>query len=80
MKVEIPTFFLLYLGMVLFFFLLLWFFSHLKSRKKVDYHPPSKLAICEYCHHPYLAPTEDAINRCPLCHSLNKENFYIKKT
>ncbi len=73
-KVEISTAILLYFGSLLLFFLGLWMFYHLKSRKKTAFTPLKELAACEYCHFAYLAPPEKLLSRCPQCGALNKRS------
>jgi hypothetical protein len=70
---------LIYLAALLFFFLGMWVYTHLKQRAKKGVRPPHQLAVCEFCHFAYLADSSKQVNQCPSCTLLNKENWYTVK-
>lgn len=78
-EVKMTTALLIYLGALLFFFLGMWIYTHLKQRTKKGACPPYQLAVCEFCHFAYLIDSSAKVNKCPSCTLLNKENWYVVK-
>jgi uncharacterized paraquat-inducible protein A len=71
---------MIYLLLTLGSLFALWLFQHFKgSRKKIL---PDREALykCEYCHTAYTSDPLKKVNKCPECHSFNKENlFHLNK-
>ena len=76
--IKITSALLLYLASLLFFLLIVWLLTHLRQRKKTMVPPLYQLVFCEYCCYNYLTESDRPVNKCPQCHTLNKNNQYKK--
>ena len=72
-KVSVHTALLLYMALFLFFYLLTWLISHLKTRSKKIITPYLTLTTCSFCNAPYLANLEKKVHKCPSCNCFNKK-------
>lgn len=71
-EVELSSVFVLFLGLILFLYLGVWLFGHLRGRKKEAIPPPFQLQTCEYCAYTYLTKTSKSLSTCPQCSSFNQ--------
>lgn len=71
-RLELPSAFLLYLGLTLGTLLALWIYHDLRSRRRKIELSEIHLYTCEFCHKRYLDDKMKKVTQCPECDSYNK--------